>query len=69
MCFNTHYRIDLFEYLKFNRATLRRDNTRAGFDSVPLTSVEKGASSIIRYGPTLNDVGAAHTKHPGLLLT
>jgi hypothetical protein len=45
------------------------DNARAGFDSAPLTSVEKGAMSEIRYGPSLTDVGAAHTKHPGLLLT
>jgi hypothetical protein len=46
-----------------------RHNTRAGFDSAPLVSVEKCCSSMIRYGPSLNDVGAAHTKHPGLLLT
>jgi hypothetical protein len=46
-----------------------RHNTRAGFDSAPLVSVEKGCSSIMRYDPPLNDVGAAHTKPPGLLLT
>jgi hypothetical protein len=53
----------------FSRGTLYRDNTRAGFESAPLLSVEKGSSSIIRYGLPLSSVGAAHTKHPGLLLT
>jgi hypothetical protein len=46
-----------------------RHNTRAGFDSAPQVSVEKGCSSIMRYGPPLKAVGAAHTTHPGLLLT
>jgi hypothetical protein len=49
--------------------TSSRAFTRAGFESAPLVSVEKGCSSIIRYGPPLNAVGVAHTTHPGLLLT
>jgi hypothetical protein len=53
----------------FSRATLRRDNTRAGFDSAPLKSVEKGSSSIIKYGLPLSSVGAAYETHPGLPLT
>jgi hypothetical protein len=44
-------------------------NTRAGFDSAPLVSVEKWCSTIIGYGPSLNAVGSAHSMHPGLLLT
>jgi hypothetical protein len=53
----------------FSRATLRHDNTRAGFDSAPLSSVEKGSSSIIKYGPPFSSVGVAYTTHLGLLLT
>jgi hypothetical protein len=69
VCFDTHYKTDVFEYLKFNRATLRRDNTRARFDSAPLVCVEKACSSIKKEGPPLSSVGAAYTTHPGLLLT
>jgi hypothetical protein len=69
VCFDTHYKTDVFEYLKFNRATLRRDNTRAGFDSAPLVCVEKAYSSIKKEGPPVSSVGAAYTTHPGLLLT
>jgi hypothetical protein len=69
VCFGTHYKTDVFEYLKFNRGTLRRDNTRAGFDSAPLVCVEKACSSIKKEGPPLSSVGAAYTTHPGLLLT
>jgi hypothetical protein len=72
MCFDTqrtsvHLSIDEFKYFQLCHAC--RDNTRAGFDSPPLTSVEKGSSSILRYGTPLNAVGAAHIMHPGHLLT
>jgi hypothetical protein len=53
VCFDTQYKTDVFEYLKFNRATLCRDNTRAGFDSAPLVCVEKDCSSIEKEGPLL----------------
>jgi hypothetical protein len=69
VCFDTHYKTDVFEYLKFNRATLRRDDTRAGFDSAPLVCVENACSSIKKEGLPLSSVGVAYTKHPGLLLT
>jgi hypothetical protein len=72
MCFNTqrtsvHLSIDAFKYFQSCHAC--RDNTRAGFDSAPRTSVGKGSSSILRYGTPLNAVGAAHIKHQGHLLT
>jgi hypothetical protein len=69
MCFDTHYKTDVFEYLKFNCATLRRNDTRARFDSAPLVCVENACSSIKKEGPPLSSVGAAYTTHPGLLLT
>jgi hypothetical protein len=58
-----------FENKHFQLCHTSRHKTRAGFDSAPQVSVEKGWPSIMRYGPPLNDIGAAHTKHPGLLLT
>jgi hypothetical protein len=62
----------VFEYLEINifqSCHASRENTRAGFEPAPLVSVEKGCSSILRYGLPLNAVGAAHTTRPGLLLT
>jgi hypothetical protein len=72
MCFDTQHtslNLRINENKYFQSCHASRHNTRAGFDSAPQVSVEKGYSSIIRYGPPLNDVGTAHTKHPGLLLT
>jgi hypothetical protein len=51
----------------FSRATPFRDNTRAGFESAPLVSVEKGRSSIIGHGPPLSTVRYGDTYHPRLL--
>jgi hypothetical protein len=72
MYFDTQQKYVEYQYLKtniFQSWHTSRHNTRAGFDSAPQVSVEKGCSSIIRYGPSLKDVGAAHSKHPGFLLT
>jgi hypothetical protein len=72
VCFDTQrtsVNLNINENKYFQSWHTSRHNTRAGFDSAPQVSVEKCCSSIIRYGTSLNDVGAAHTKHPGLLLT
>jgi hypothetical protein len=69
MCFGTHYRADLFEYLKFNRGTLRRDNTRAGFESATIFSPLKELSSLNKSSAPLSSVGADHTIELGLLLS
>jgi hypothetical protein len=53
----------------FQSCHTSRGNTRAGFDSAPLVSVEKGCSSIFKYGPPLSSVGATHTKQLSLILT
>jgi hypothetical protein len=53
----------------FQSCHTSRDNTRAGFESAPLVSVDKGCSSIMKYVRAYTSVGAAHTKHPGLLLS
>jgi hypothetical protein len=57
------------ENKSFQSCHTSRDDTRAGFESAPLVSVEKGCSSIIKYVRAYASVGAAHTKHPGLLLS
>jgi hypothetical protein len=57
------------ENIYFQSCHISRDNTQAGFESAPLLSVEKGCPTIMRDGPPLNAVGAAHTTHPGLLST
>jgi hypothetical protein len=44
-------------------------NTRAGFDSAPLVSIESGCSSIIKDGPPLSTVRYGDMFYPGLLLT
>jgi hypothetical protein len=72
VCVNTQHDpfiLGIIEDIYFQSWHTSRHNTRAGFDSAPLVSVETGCSSIIRYGPSLNAVDAAHTTHPGLLLT
>jgi hypothetical protein len=53
--------------MKLNRATLSRNATHAGFEPAPLMSVEKGCSSIFKYGPPLSSGSVAHTNDPGLL--
>jgi hypothetical protein len=72
MCFDTQDFQPFLIFVEnkyFQSCHTSRHNTRAGFDSTPLASVVKGSSSITRYGPSLDDVGVAHAKHPGLLLT
>jgi hypothetical protein len=73
MCvFRYSTEIDIFginEKKYFQSCHTPRAITRAGFDSAPLSSTQTGCSSITKYGPPLNAVGAAHTTHPGLLLT
>jgi hypothetical protein len=72
VCFGTQHdplNLGINENKHFQSCHASRHKTRAGFDSAPLVSVEKGCSSIIRNGPSLNAVGAAHTLHLGLLLT
>jgi hypothetical protein len=72
VCFDTQHdplNLGINENKCFQSWHTSRHNTRAGFDSAPLVSVEKGCSSIIRYGPSLNGVDAVQTTHPGLLLT
>jgi hypothetical protein len=61
--------VDIFEYLKFNRATLRRDNTRAGFESATVLSPLKELSSLNKSSAPLSSVGADHTTELGLLLS
>jgi hypothetical protein len=72
MCFDTQrtsVKLSIKENKYFQSWHTSRHNTRAGFDSAPLVNVEKCCASIIRYGLSLNDIGAAHKKHPGLLLS
>jgi hypothetical protein len=72
MCFDTQrtsVNLSMNENKYFQSCHTSCDDTRAGFESAPLVSVEKGSSSILRYGPPLSAVGAAHRKHPGHLLT
>jgi hypothetical protein len=57
VCFDTRHIpiiLDLIENIDFQSCHASRHKTRAGFESAPLVSVEKGSSSIIRYGPPLN---------------
>jgi hypothetical protein len=61
--------VDIFEYLKVNRATLRRDNTRAGFESATVFSPLKELSSLNKSSVPLSSVGADHTTESGLLLS
>jgi hypothetical protein len=72
VCFDTQHILiilGLIENKDLQSCHASRHNTRAGFESAPLVSVEKGSSSISRYGRPLNAVGAAHTEHPGHLST
>jgi hypothetical protein len=69
MCFDNQYRTDVFEYLKFNRAALRRDNTSAGFESATVFSPLKELSSLKKWGAPLSGVGVDHTTVSGLLLS
>jgi hypothetical protein len=54
--------VDIFQYLKINRASLSRDNTRAGFESATVFSPLKELSSLNKVSVPLTSVGAAHTK-------
>jgi hypothetical protein len=52
MCIDTqHYSmiLGINENEHFQLCHTSRDNTRAGFESAPLVSVETGSSSILRY--------------------
>jgi hypothetical protein len=72
MCFDTQrtsVNLSINGNKYFQSCHASRDNTRAGFESATLVSVERDISSIIRYDPPLSAVGAAHIKHPGHLLT
>jgi hypothetical protein len=69
MCFGTHHRTDVFEYLKFNRATLRRVNTRAGFESATVFSPLKELSSLNKLLVPLSTLRCGDTNHTGVLLT
>jgi hypothetical protein len=69
MCVLRHSsEVDIFEYLKFNRATLRRDNARAGFDSATVFSPLKELSSLNKSSAPLSSEGTDHTTESGLLL-
>jgi hypothetical protein len=72
VCFNTQQTpmfLGINENKYFQSCHTYHDNTRAGFDSAPITDTQTGCSSIIKYGPPLSAVGAAHTKQLSLILT
>jgi hypothetical protein len=53
--------VDIFEYLKINRVSLSRNNTRAGFETPTVFAPLKELSSLNTSGLPLSSVGAAHT--------
>jgi hypothetical protein len=72
MCYDTQGKSVESEYLKnnyFQSWHTLRHNTRAGFDSAPLVSVEKACSSIKKEGPPLGTVRYSNTNQSSLLLT
>jgi hypothetical protein len=60
--------VDGFEYLKINRASLPRDNTRAGFETPTVFAPLKLLSSLVNELRAYTTVRSGDTKHLGLLL-
>jgi hypothetical protein len=72
MCFATQQNptiLGINENKYFQSCHASRDNTRAGFKSAPMVSVETGCSSITEYVWACTSVDAAHTKQSSLILT
>jgi hypothetical protein len=72
MWFDTQQKSVEFGHLKekyFSVVAPSGDNTRAGFDSAPLVSVEKASSSIKKECPPLGTVRYSNTNQSSLLLT
>jgi hypothetical protein len=59
----------IFEYLKMNRASLSRGNTRAGFESATVFSPLKELSSLNKLTMSLSTVRRGDTNQTVLHLT
>jgi acetyl-CoA acetyltransferase len=70
VCFDTQLNpmiLGINENKYFQSCHTSRDNTRAGFETSPLVSVEKGCSSISKKVQAYTTVRSGNTKYSGLL--